>query len=49
MSAPATNALSYNLYVQQIGIMAVVLTQETAGVFSFVDDAVQGALPSMLN
>jgi hypothetical protein len=49
MSTPATNALSYNLYIQQIGIMAVVQTQETAGVFSFVDAAMQGALPSMLN
>ena len=49
MSTPATNALSFNLYVQQIGIMAVVQTQETGGVYSFVDAAMQGALPSMLN
>lgn len=48
MTTP-TNALSYNLYVQQIGIMAVVQTVETAGVWAFVDAAVQGALPSMLN
>jgi hypothetical protein len=49
MTTPATNALSFNLYVQQIGIMAVVQTQQTAGVYSFVDPAMQGALPSMLN
>jgi hypothetical protein len=46
---PATNALSYNLFVQQIGIMAVVQTQEISGVWQFVDAAMQGALPSMLN
>jgi hypothetical protein len=49
MSTPATNPLSYNLYVQQIGIMAVVLTTEVGGVYQFVDAAMQGALPSMLN
>jgi hypothetical protein len=49
MTSPATNALSYNLYVQQIGIMAVSLTFETAGVYEFVDPALQGAIPSMLN
>jgi hypothetical protein len=49
VTSPATNALSFNLYVQQIGIMAVVQTQEDGGVYSFVDAAMQGALPSMLN
>lgn len=49
MTTPATNALSFNLFVQQIGIMAVVQTQETGGVYSFVDPAMQGALPSILN
>jgi hypothetical protein len=47
MAAP--NALSYNLYVQQIGILAVALTSETAGVWSFNDAPLQGLLPSMLN
>jgi len=49
VSTPATNPLSFNAYVTQIGIMAVVLTQNTAGVASFVDPAAQGILPSMLN
>jgi hypothetical protein len=49
VSAPPTNALSFNLYVQQIGILAVALTQETSGVYSFVDPPLQGLLPSMLN
>lgn len=48
MTSP-TNALSFNLYVQQIGILAVALTQESGGVFSFVDAPLQGTLPSMLN
>lgn len=45
----ATNALSFNLFVQQIGIMAVVQTTASGGVYQFVDAAMQGALPSMLN
>jgi hypothetical protein len=49
VTTPATNALSYNLYVQQIGVMAVVQTQEVAGVWQFVDAPLQLALPSMLN
>jgi hypothetical protein len=49
VTAPATNALSYNAYVQQIGILAVALTSETAGVWSFNDAPLQGALPSILN
>lgn len=49
MTTPATNPLSYNAYVQNIGVMAVVLTQETAGVYSFVDAPVQTILPQMLN
>jgi hypothetical protein len=44
-----TNPLSFNLYVQQIGIMAVVQTQNVAGVEQFVDAAAQGILPQMLN
>jgi hypothetical protein len=49
MSAPATNPLSYNAYVQQIGVMAVVQTQNVSGVQQFVDAAAQTALPQMLN
>lgn len=49
MSTPATNPLSYNAYVQQIGIMAVILTQEVGGVWQFVDAAAQTALSQMLN
>lgn len=49
MSAPATNPLSYNLFVQQLGVMAVALTQETAGVYSFVDAPLQAVLPQALN
>jgi hypothetical protein len=44
VTAPATNPLSYNAYVQQLGVMAVALTQETAGVYSFVDEPLQTAL-----
>lgn len=49
MTSPATNTLNYNLYVQQLGIMAVATTQEVAGVYQFVDEPLQGALPSALN
>lgn len=49
MTAPATTPLSYNLYVQQLGIMAVAQTQETSGVYQFVDAPLQGALPQALN
>ncbi len=45
----ATNPLSFNLYIQQIGIMAVVQAAPIAGVWQFQDAAVQTALPSMLN
>lgn len=49
MSTPATNPLSYNLYVQQLGIMAVALTQEVSGVYEFVDAPLQGILNQTLN
>lgn len=32
MTTPATNPLSYNAYIQNLGVMAVALTQETASV-----------------
>lgn len=48
-SAPATTPLSYNLYVQQLGIMAVAATIETSGVWGFVDPPLQGILNQCLN
>lgn len=49
MTAPATTPLSYNAYVQQLGVMAVSLTQTSGGVYSFVDAPMQTALPQALN
>lgn len=49
MSTPATTPLSYNLYVQQLGIMAVAQTVEMAGVYGFVDAPLQGILNQCLN
>jgi hypothetical protein len=49
MSTPAANPLSYNAYIQQIGIMAVVTTAETSGVWAGVDPAFVTMTPSMLN
>ena len=48
MTVP-TNPLSFNSYVTQIGIMAVVQTQNVGGVVQFVDPAAQGILPQLLN
>lgn len=45
----ATNPLSFNLYVQQMGVMAVALTATSGGVYSFVDAPLQGILANMLN
>ncbi len=44
-----TNPLTYNLYVQQIGILAVALTSENAGVWQFNDAPLQGIVQQMLN
>ena len=49
MSVPATNPLSYNGYVQQMGVMAVVQTQNVGGVVQGVDAAFQNIIPNMLN
>lgn len=49
MTAPATNPLSYNAYVQNLAVMAVAITSETAGVWSFVDPDLQTILPQALN
>lgn len=49
MSAPATNPLSFNGYVQNIGVMAVATTSLNAGVYQFDDATLQTILPQMLN
>jgi hypothetical protein len=49
MASPATNALSYNAYVTQIGVMAVVNTQEVSGVVQGVDAAFTAIIPQMLS
>jgi hypothetical protein len=46
---PPTNALSYNAFITQIGVMAVTLTTETAGVVQFVDPPLQAIVPAILN
>ena len=48
-STPATNPLSYNAYIQNIGVMAVAPTVETAGVYSFVDATLATIANQMLN
>lgn len=49
MSTPNTNPLSYNAYIQQIGVMAVVQTEEIGGVWQGVDDSFNTIVPQMLN
>lgn len=49
MTAPATTPLSYNAYVQQLGILAVEQTSETSGVYSFISAPLQTLLPQALN
>ena len=49
MSAPGLNPLSFNAWVQTIASMAVVLTQETNGVYAFVDQPLQTILPQILS
>lgn len=49
MTNSAPNPLSYNAYIQNIGVMAVALTSETAGLYSFVDPPLQQIVPSILN
>lgn len=44
-----TNPLSYNAYIQQTGVMAVVTTLETAGVWAGVDASFNTIVPQMLN
>jgi hypothetical protein len=45
-----TNPISYNQYIDQIGVMAVALTQDNgSGVQEFVDAPLQEIVPMMLN
>jgi len=49
MTTAPTNALSYNAFITQLGVMAVALTTETAGVVQFVDPPLQAIVPAILN
>jgi hypothetical protein len=49
MTTPATNPLSYNQYIQNMGVMAVEQTIETGGVWGFVNAPLQVIVPQMLN
>lgn len=49
MTAPALNPLSFNAWVQAVGVMSVAITQETAGVYGFVDAPLQNVLPQILS
>jgi len=49
MSASPTNALSYNGYIQQLGLMVPVSTVETSGVYAFTDTNLASATPMILN
>jgi hypothetical protein len=44
-----TNPLSYNAYIQQMGVLAVYQVVETAGVYAFVDAPITLSIPAMLN
>jgi len=43
------NPLSFNAWVQAIGVMAVAQTQATSGVWGFVDAPLQNVLPQILS
>jgi hypothetical protein len=45
----ATNPLSFNSYIQQMGVLVPVQTTEVAGVYQFSDANLQSAVPQMLN
>lgn len=49
MTTPATNPLSYNAFITQLGVMAVALTTSVAGVAQFVDAPLQAIVPMILN
>lgn len=44
-----TNPLSYNAYIQHMGVMAVVNTVDASGVWQGVDPAFNNIIPNMLN
>jgi hypothetical protein len=49
MTSPALNPLSFNAWVQAAGVMSVALTQNTGGVWGFVDAPLQTVLPQILS
>jgi hypothetical protein len=49
MTSPALNPLSFNAWVQTVGVMAVAQTQVSAGVWGFVDAPLQAVVGQMLN
>jgi hypothetical protein len=49
MTAPALNPLSFNAWVQAVGVMAVATTQNNSGVWGFVDAPLQNVLPQILS
>jgi hypothetical protein len=49
MTAPNTNPLSYNQYIQTMGGLAVYQTEEVSGVWQFTDAPPQLQVPQMLN
>ena len=49
MTTSSPNPLSFNAWVQNIGVMAVALTQDTSGVWGFVDSPLQTILPQILS
>jgi hypothetical protein len=46
---PSLNPLSFNAWVQAVGVMSVALTQNNAGVWGFVDEPLQNVLPQILS
>lgn len=49
MTSPALNPLSFNAWVQTVGVMSVALTQNNSGVWGFVDAPLQTVLPQILS
>lgn len=43
------NPLSFNAWVQAVGVLAVAQTQDTAGVWGFIDAPLQNVLPQILS
>jgi len=49
MTSPALNPLSFNAWVQAVGVMSVAQTQNNSGVWGFVDAPLQNVLPQILS